>query len=213
MPDDYIDISVPIAPDMLTWSSHEGAGVETSESIHAGGSVRVTKLRLSTHTGTHVDAPDHFLADGETVDKLSLDALIGRARVYDFTGISEITADRLSAAGVGAVPRALLKTDNSAWIRKGPMPDLPAHITTDAAQYLVDNAIALLGTDGLTVDGPNSAGAHLALLGAEVIIVETLDLSHVAPGDYHFICLPLRIAGVDGAPARAVLRRGGRERV
>jgi arylformamidase len=86
------------------------------------------------------------------------------------------------------------------------MPKRPAHLTSEAAQYLVDRAVSLVGIDGLTVDGPDAAAAHQTLLGAGVIILETVDLSQTAAGKYDLICLPLRIAGVDGAPARAVLQ-------
>jgi len=208
MPTDYLDISVPISPDMLVWSTHERVSMDADESIYAGERNRVTTLRLTTHTGTHVDAPYHFVENGPTVDQLDLDVLIGPAAVYDFRGRTAITAEMLDRAGVGSVPRALLHTGNSQWIRTGPLPDIPAHLTKDAARYLVDQGIRLLGIDGLTVDAPDTAAAHAALLRAGVIILETLDLSQVQPGDYELTCLPLRIAGVDGAPARAVLRRG-----
>ena len=206
MPADYLDISVPISPDMLVWSTHERVSMTTEESVYAGERNRVTTLRLTTHTGTHVDAPYHFVANGPTVDQLDTDTLIGLATVCDFRGRSAITAEMLAPIGVGSVPRVLLLTDNSRWIRTGPLPDVPAHLTEDAARYLVDKGVRLLGIDGLTVDGPDTAIAHAALLRAGVIILETLDLSQVEPGDYELTCLPLRIAGVDGAPARAVLR-------
>ena len=206
MPTDYLDVSVPISPDMLVWSTHERVSMTTEESVYAGERNRVTTLRLTTHTGTHVDAPYHFVENGLTVDQLDLDVLIGPSEVYDFRGRTAITAELLAEGGVGPVPRILLRTDNSEWIRTGPLPDLPAHLTEDAARYLVDKGVRLVGIDGLTVDGRDAVAAHAALLRAGVIILETLDLSQVEPGDYELICLPLRIAGVDGAPARAVLR-------
>jgi len=206
MPTDYLDISVPISPDMLVWSTHERVSIDTDESIYAGERNRVTALRLTTHTGTHVDAPYHFVENGLTADQLGLDILIGSAAVYDFRGRTAITAELLTRAGVGSVPRLLLRTGNSQWIRTGPLPAVPAHLTEDAAHYLIDKGIRLVGIDGLTVDAPDTVVAHSALLRAGVILLETLDLSQVEPGDYELICLPLRIAGVDGAPARAVLR-------
>ena len=206
METDYLDISVPISPDMLVWSTHERVSMHTDESAYAGERNRVTTLRLTTHTGTHVDAPYHFLEDGRTVDQLDLDALIGPAAVYDFRGQTAVTADMLVQAGAGSVARALLHTDNSDWVRTGPLPETPAHLTEDAARYLIDKGIRLIGIDGLTVDAPDTAAAHAALLRAGVLILETLDLSQVEAGDYDLICLPLRIAGADGAPARAVLR-------
>ena len=206
MPTNYLDISVPVRPDMLVWSQDESVSVESIEIAAGAAPHRITALRMISHTGTHVDAPRHFIADGSTVDQIPPELLIGRARVYDLRGTRAITAEALAAAGVGDLPRALLKTDNSRWIRTGPMPDTPAHLTEDAARYLVAGGISLVGVDGLSVDHPEHAGAHLALLGAGVIVLETLDLSAVEPGDYHLTCLPLLIAGADGAPARAILR-------
>ena len=206
MASDYLDISVPLGPDMLTWSGHESVSFDPSKGIHAGHRYQVTTLRLSSHSGTHVDSPLHFAVGDQTVDQLPLEVLIGPAHVYDFRGTTERTADALSQASVGAIPRVLLKTDNSAWIRTGPMPDLPAHLTEEAARFLIDRGVLLVGIDGLSPDHPSRADVHLALLRAGVIIVEAVDLSEVAPGDYDLICLPLRIAGADGAPARAVLK-------
>jgi arylformamidase len=192
---------------MLVWSTHERFSAQTTEVRYAGALTRVTSLRLTTHTGTHVDSPYHFAVSDQTVDRLPLNSLIGPARVYDLQGFQAITAEDLRCAGVGGTPRVLLKTDNSRWIRTGPLPDLPAHLTDDAAAYLIEKGILLLGLDGLTVDAPDRADVHLALFHAGVVILETIDLSAVAPGDYELICLPLRIAGGDGAPARAVLRK------
>jgi arylformamidase len=208
MPVRYLDISVPIGPDMLVWSTHESPAMETNESAYAGGRTRVTTLRLTTHTGTHVDAPYHFLEDGRTVDQLPLDDLLGPAAVYDLRGQTAITADMLATAGVGSLPRVLLRTDNSRWVRTGPLPAIPAHLTEDAARYLVEQGTRLVGVDGLAVDGPDTAVAHAALLRAGVIILETLDLSEIEPGDYDLICLPLNLVELDGSPARAVLRSG-----
>jgi arylformamidase len=134
------------------------------------------------------------------------DTLIGEAEVYDLRGRAEITADDLREVGVDSVTRLLLKTDNSHWVRTGPVPRVPTHLAEDAAQYLVEKQVTLIGIDGLTVDAPDSVAAHRVLLEAGVTILETIDLSAVAPGDYSLICLPLRLVGLDGAPARAMLR-------
>ncbi len=101
----------------------------------------------------------------------------------------------------------LLRTDNSDWIRTGPWTDRPAHLTADGAQFLREAGAVLVGIDGLTVDLPGQAGAHVALLEAGIVILETLDLSAVEAGEYELLCLPLKLAGADGAPARAVLRK------
>lgn len=204
----YFDISVPISPAMLTWATHEAVSFLPVEGGDDG-EVRyqVTKLRMSTHTGSHVDAPYHAGISDQTVDQLPLEALIGPAYVYDFRGATAITADLLKETG-GLTPRVLLKTDNSQWVRTGPMPAMWTHLTGDGAAYLVQQGVRLVGTDGLTVDSPTSSRAHQILFRAGVIIVETLDLTAVEPGAYELLCLPLRLQGGDGAPARVVLRQG-----
>lgn len=206
MPDNYFDISVPLTPEMLVWSSHERFSRQLNESNYAGLSTRVSALRLTTHTGTHVDSPFHFKVSEQTVEQLPLTSLLGPALVYDFQGFQAITAEELRRAKVGAAPRVLLKTDNSNWIRTGPLPDLPTYLTADAAAYLIEKGVLLVGIDGLTVDAPECAEVHLAFFHAGIIILETIDLSAVPPGPYELLCLPLRIAGADGAPARTVLR-------
>ena len=205
MQDDYLDISVPIAPDMLTW--HDDPRVEITPVTGQYGdlTVTVTHLRLCTHTGTHVDAPLHFRPGEATVDQLPLTSLLGPAQVLDLRGMERIGRAELGAI---AAARLLLKTDNSQWIRRGPMPNHPAHLTEDGAQWLVERGVRLVGIDSLSIDLPGETGAHETLLGAGVAIPETIDLTQVEAGEYEFICLPLRIVGADGAPARAVLRRG-----
>ena len=206
MPNDYIDISVPLSSEMVTWPGHEPSSFSRSQGMLDNARYYVTRLNIGSHTGTHVDAPVHFTAGGVTVDRIDLGALIGEAQVCDMRGIVEIGPDELAAAGVGDVPRVLIATDNSAWIRTGPMPNLPAHLTPAAAGYLVDRNLALVGFDGLSIDHPDKAAAHLRLLSAGTIILEAIDLTDIPPGRYDLICLPLRIASGDGAPARALLR-------
>ena len=205
MQDDYLDISVPISPEMLTW--HDDPRVEITPVTGQYGdlTVTVTHLRLCTHTGTHVDAPLHFRPGEATVDQLPLTSLLGPAQVLDLRGMERIGRAELGAI---AAARLLLKTDNSQWIRRGPMPNHPAHLTEDGAQWLVERGVRLVGIDSLSVDLPGETGAHETLLGAGVVVLETVDLSEVEAGEYELICLPLRIVGADGAPARAVLRRG-----
>ena len=204
MTGEYLDISVPISADMLTWPGDPPVEIVPSTGEYLGQQVTVTRLRLNTHTGTHVDAPLHFRPGEATVDQLPLAALMGPAQVIDLRGLTRL--GRAELEGVTA-ERVLLKTDNSTWIRRGPLPAEPAHLTAEGARYLVERGVRLVGIDGLTVDGPGETAAHEALLGAGVVLLETIDLSEVEAGEYELLCLPLRIAGADGAPARAVLRR------
>ncbi len=204
MQDEYLDISVPISPEMLTWPTDPRVEVTPVTEQYAGLTVTVTHLRLCTHTGTHVDAPLHFRPGEATVDQFPLTSLLGPAQVLDLRGVTRIGRAELQAV---ASARLLLKTDNSSWIRRGPMPDHPAHLTADGAQWLVERDVLLVGIDSLSIDLPGETAAHETLLGAGVVVLETIDLSHVEAGEYQLLCLPLRIAGADGAPARAVLRK------
>jgi arylformamidase len=204
MQDEYLDISVPLASDMLTW--HDDPRVEIIPVTGEYGDLRVTvtHLRLCTHTGTHVDAPLHFRPGEAPVDQIPFPSFFGPAQVLDLRGVTRIGRSELQAL---AAARVLLKTDNSSWIRRGPVHEFPAHLTADGAQWLVERGILLVGIDALSVDLPGETAVHETLLGAGVVVLETIDLSKVEAGDYELVCLPLRIAGADGAPARAVLRR------
>ena len=165
----------------------------------------------SLHTGTHVDAPFHFIEHGPTSEALSLDIMIGSATVVAIETTQHMTAQDLEVALAGRTPeRLLLKTRNSSfWAEDTFRPDSVA-LTPGAAEWLVSRGIRLLGIDYLSVE-PYPAQAfpvHLALLQADVVIVEALDLRNVPPGDYTLTCLPLRIVGADAAPARVILTTG-----
>ena len=207
MEDKYLDISVPIREEMLLWPGDAGVRIERHEHVAPDATVLGARLSLGSHAGTHVDAPTHFSVGQTTVDELPLSTLIGPAQVVDLRGITAIGREELQAAGIGSPSRVLLKTDNSTWVRNGLMPERPAHLIQDGARYLIEQEIVLVGIDGLSVDLPGRHEAHLALLGAGVVLLETADLSQAEPGEYDLICLPLRIAGGEAAPARAVLAK------
>lgn len=203
------DISVPISPSLPTWpGDHSPVQIEPVARIAQGGRANVSRITLGTHTGTHVDPPIHFIANGKAVDQLDLEVLIGPALVTDMRGRSAITVADLEAAVPPGVERLLFKTDNSRlWAMEGGFtPDYVA-LTAQAAHWLVVRGLRLVGTDHLSVQryGDPHPGAHNTLLGAGVVIVEGLNLLNVQPGLYQLICLPLKIAQGDGAPARAVL--------
>jgi arylformamidase len=178
--------------------------------IKAGDECNNSRLDSDTHVGTHLDAPFHFIQDGKTVDQLALDILIGPAWVAHLPNVMAITAADLSAICLpGRIERLLLRTRNSTlWAarERNFQPNYVALIE-DAAHWMVDRGIRLVGIDYLSVqrygDGP---AVHQILLGEEVVIIEGLNLAHVEPGEYELICLPIKIAGAEGAPARAVLR-------
>ena len=187
-----IDISRRIEPGMVIYPGDPPLVMEPALSRARGDVANVTRLGLGTHTGTHVDAPAHFLDGGAGVEALPLDALIGPAHVADAGApIGALDATALRALGVpDGAERVLLKR----------APD--DGLTGDAARLLVDRGVRLVGVDCLTVGDEE---AHRVLLGAGVVALEGLDLSRVAPGSWRLICLPLLIPGADGAPARAVL--------
>lgn len=181
---------------MAVWPGDPPVLVEPLSRVEAGDVAAVSRLALGTHTGTHVDPPAHFLAGGATVDQLPLDVLVGPAVVADLTGGGPIDAARLEALGLAdGTVRLLLKTSATEGL-----------LTPDGAAWLVERGVRLVGADTLSIEpATDNYPVHRCLLGAGVIIVEGLDLTAAAPGRYQLVCLPLRIAGGDGAPARAVL--------
>jgi arylformamidase len=204
-----LDVSVPLAPGVPAYPGNPEFELEPIKRIADGGSSNVSRLILGTHTATHVDAPRHFFDGHTAVDELSLDLLIGRARVVDLPKRGGITAADLAAAGLREDLRVLLRTPNSAlWNGTAFKPDY-THLTEDGARYLVAQGVKVVGIDYLSIEQFKKPGApaHRALLSQGVIIIEGLDLSEAEPGMYEMYCLPLRIAGGDGAPARVVLKR------
>jgi arylformamidase len=201
------DISLPISNDLPVWPGDVPVAVTSTDPDSLP---RVSHITLSCHAGTHVDAPGHFLRDGAMTDQLPLDILIGPVWVAHLPGPGPITVARLAGAGIPEGPiRLLIRTDNSErrLTHRGFDPDYVA-LTPDAADLLLARGIRLLGVDGPSVE-MFSAGfsIHRALLDAGVVVVENLALEGIASGAYRLVCLPLRIAGVEGAPARAILIR------
>ncbi|HEY5974825.1 MAG TPA: cyclase family protein [Geobacteraceae bacterium] len=202
-----IDISVAISEELPVYPGDPPVTCERFGSLERGDPANVTRLVMTTHTGTHLDAGRHLAADGETVDRIALSLLMGRAVVVELPGIREISAYQLHRLPLKGYKRVLLKTDNSKlWSRPGFVPDY-AHLTADGAEYLLAAGVRLVGIDYLSVERWEGDGAlHRQLLGGGAVILEGLDLSAVTPGEYELICLPLKVRDGDGAPARAVLR-------
>jgi arylformamidase len=206
-----IDVSVLLTPDIATYPGNPPFEITPVHRLAAGDSANNSRLTMGTHTGTHVDAPKHFIDDRPGVDAMSLDLLIGRARVVDMPVRGGITAKHLEDAGLREDIRVLLRTPNSKlWNNpKEPFHEEYTHLTGDAAKFLVDQGVKVVGVDYLSVEKFHSPAhpAHHALLGANVIIIEGLNLSEAEPGVYEMYCLPLKVKGADGAPARVVLKR------
>lgn len=205
-----VDISVVLSPRMPTWPGSVGLRVTPTQRIADGDPVNVSRLDADVHMGTHVDAPWHFLADGATIDALPLHDFVGPAWVAHFPENPSVSADDLERAGIpDGTARLLLKTQNSErWHVDTAFREDFVALTLDAAQWIVDRGMRLIGNDYLSVqryhDGP---ATHRVLLAAKVIVLEGINLAGVAPGAWELLCLPLRLVGIEGAPARAVLRR------
>lgn len=208
------DISVPISPTMPIWPGDPEISVERYSKMEEGAEVNVSRMGMCVHSGTHIDAPYHFIDSGAKVDELPLDVLIGPAHVVQLPDeVQQISASVLQGIAIPADCRRLLfKTSNSAlWARGevGFRNDYVA-LTNDGAEYLVARGIQLVGIDYLSVAAYDQlSSTHLTLLGAGVVIIEGLDLSRVKPGSYTLICLPLKLIGTEGAPSRVVLLEDG----
>jgi arylformamidase len=195
---------------MPLYEGDPGLEIQQWSALARGDSANVSALHFGAHTGTHVDAPAHFVEGARKIDALSLNALIGVARVVDVPDeVVEIGADFVSKLDLKQVERILFHTRNSGFWNDAFRKDF-SHLSPDAAKLLVDAGIKLVGVDYLSVEKFHSGDhrTHLTLLKNDVVIVEGLNLSGVPAGDYELICLPLKIAAGagDGAPARAVLR-------
>ena len=208
-PTDWIDVSIPVHDGMLHWPGDPDVRVRQSHAIERGDPVNLTQLSMSAHTGTHMDAPVHYLAGASTMDALPFAATIGRARVVVLDTPGPISPHLLESADIQAGERLLLKTRNSdhPWPRREFDADFTA-LSAAAARWLAGRRIRLLGIDYLSVGPCDEEGdeVHRALLAAGIWIIEGLDLTPVEAGLYELLCLPLRLAGADGAPARALLR-------
>lgn len=204
------DISLTVTPALPVWPGDPSVKVERISKMEEGRHNNVSQIAMSAHAGTHVDAPYHFIADGKTIEQLSLDTLIGPAQVVEIAGDSElITAENLKSAGIPAgTTRLLLKTRNSGyWTQPGlPFQKDFSAVSPDGAEYLVQQGIKLVGIDYFSI-APfgDSVPTHRTLLGAQIVVLEGLNLSQVPAGPYQLYCLPLKLGGSDGAPARAIL--------
>ncbi len=204
-----LDVSVPLVAATPTYPGNPPFELQPVKRIAEGGSSNVSRIIMGTHTGTHVDAPRHFFDEAAGVDLVPLDLLMGRARVVEVTRRGGIGEEDLAAAGLREDLRILLKTSNSAlWNTPGFHQDY-TYLTEAGARYLVDQGVKVIGVDYLSVEQFKKAGApaHHILLSQGVVVIEGLNLAEADPGMYELYCLPLRIAGADGAPARVVLKR------
>jgi arylformamidase len=202
------DVSVPLAAGLPAFPGNPDFELQAVKRIADGASSNVSRIVIGTHSGTHVDAPRHFFDEGSGVDAMRLDVLVGRAKVLEFDRADGITMQDLESSQLDGEERILLKTRNSSrWNERQFYQDY-AYLAESGARYLVDRGVRLVGIDYLSIEQFKKAGApaHRALLAANVIIIEGLNLSGVGPGLYEMYCLPLPVTGADGAPARVLLK-------
>lgn len=206
----FYDITIPVSNDVPIYEGDPKASIEQFISIADGAPANVSKLCMGVHTGTHVDAPNHFIDGKRRVDELELEKLIGNCRVLELADdVVSIEPEHLG--DLSGVERVLFKTRNSEFWNTpedGFRTDF-TYITPEAAQMMVDTGIVLVGIDYLSVEkfGSEDFRTHIILLEKEVVIIEGLDMRKVSPGDYEMICLPMKYVGGtgDGSPARTVL--------
>jgi len=205
----WIDISVPIRDAMVHWPSDPPVSIKRVKDIEQGDTANLSVISMGAHSGTHVDAPIHFVKEGKGVDNIPLDTVVGRARVIEIRDPESIKPEELVGHRIRGGERILFKTENSShvWQNDKFVEDF-VFISDAAADFLVDRGVRLIGIDYLSVGSFKHGGSyvHKTLLSGGIWIIEGLNLSNVTPGKYDLICLPLRIVGGDGAPARAILR-------
>lgn len=201
------DISLTLSPQSIRWVTAQPLELIERKRMSRGDTNNSSSIHTSVHAGTHVDAPFHFLPDGVTIESLPLDLFIGPARVCAADPGTHITAADVAKAGLKGEARVLFKTRNSTLLKKGAYDATFAPFSVDGAMALVDLGVKLVGLDYLSAAGANEqVPVHRAFLDHGVILLEGVDLSEVPDGRYELFCPPVKLAGSDGAPCRAVLR-------
>ncbi|MCP9237307.1 cyclase family protein [Lewinella sp. JB7] len=212
----WIDATYPIFEGMTGWPGQPPTSYDTLSCMHCGDQARVTMIHLTAHTGTHMDAPSHFLAEGVDISQAPISVGLGPVRIAALDCTAEVTPDDLRAYESRTRPleageRLILRTPNSdrgLWLQQEFDRDYHA-IGPAAAAYIAERKLQLIGVDYLSV-GPFYKGnpqTHRTLMGAGVWIIEGIDLRRIEEGDYEMICLPLKLAGSDGSPIRILLKR------
>jgi arylformamidase len=200
----WLDVSAPIYAGMVHFPDNPSIEIDTITHVDRGDLCTISRLTMGTHTGTHIDAPIHFLPGGTGAEEVPLDNLVGPARVIEIKDPDAVKAEELRIHNLGVRERVLFKTYNSerCWKTSQFVPDF-VFIAEDAASYLANLNTLAVGIDYLSAGSPET---HRTLLGAGVVIVEGLNLTGIPPGRYDLLCLPLKILGGDGAPARVLLQ-------
>jgi arylformamidase len=204
-----LDVSLSLDDRLPTWPGNPPFEMTPVKRIADGASSNVSRVTLGTHSGTHVDAPRHMIEGAATLDQLPLDAFLGPARVVAVEAERAIEPRHVTGDTLQGASRVLFKTRNSSFWGSPEFRTDFVFLTEGAARELIDAGVRLVGLDYLSIEEYKKLGApaHHALLGAGVVVVEGLDLRAASPGPYEMCCLPLRLMGADGGPARVILRR------
>ncbi len=202
------DATLSIHEKMVVFPGDPPFKKEPVSQIQTGDDFNLTRLTMGTHLGTHVDPPAHYLEAGATVEQIPLESMVGPGVVADLRGRSQIDRHDLEKSNIGDHKRVLLKTDNGPRLLESTFHQNYVHLTEDGARYLVEHKVRLVGIDYLSIEHPENPGSpvHHLLLEAGVLVVEGVHLLEIPPGEYEIFCLPLKIKGADGAPARVLLR-------
>jgi arylformamidase len=204
----WIDISVSLRDGMVNWPGDPPVRINRILDVERGDSHTLSAISMGSHSGTHIDAPLHFIKSGKGISDMPVDVAVGRARVLEIEDAVSMKPAELVPFGIRRGERILFKTRNSELWRSDRFVEDFVFLTDEAADFLAARRVKVVGVDYLSVGAFKGGGhAHRALLGAGVWIIEGLDLSQVSPGGYDLICLPLKLDRGDGAPARAIVRR------
>lgn len=211
MSGDWIDATLTLENGLLHWPGDPPVEIERVRDMDRGDTVNLSRITMGVHSGTHVDAPVHFLRGATGIDRVPLHALVGAARVIQAAAAEAVREEDLAGRGIAPGERILLRTRNSTdrLLCRDAFAEGFVYLEEDAARFLATRGIASLGVDYLSVGGyrRNGPTVHRILLEAGIFIIEGLDLTEAPPGPYEMICLPLKILGADAAPARVILRR------
>jgi arylformamidase len=207
----WIDVSLTLKSDMLHWPGDPAVLIERIRDMDKTDTVNLSKITMGAHSGTHIDAPAHFINGERGTDNIPVASMIGPTRVIDIAAPGSVTRSELERHRIRRGERILLKTLNSEkkLLHRKAFIDKFVYVEADAADYIVARGVRTIGLDYLSIGGYKKDGryVHMQLLGAGILIIEGLDLSDVPAGRYDMICLPIKIFNGDGAPARVLLKK------
>jgi arylformamidase len=203
------DVTVPITNTMPVWPTDPPVQLlqQSHESRDKSHTVTVTTIKMGSHTGTHIDAPFHMIQGAKRLNDFSLDVLLGKATMFEISGLRSIGRAQLEHLNWNGVERVLFKTDNSKHWQDGKFYEEFVYLDPDGAEFLVQRGVRLVGIDYLSIDKFKSEAhpTHFVLLSKNILILEGLNLSSVSAGEYTLYALPMNLQDADGAPARVIL--------